>query len=124
VSENFLNEKEQDHKDLLLDKLENAKEKLWTNLENANEIFFSLNQATMDLNNVIQEINDWVKKIYKQKTEEINALPVSNLTHTMMTELHCYNQKFKKLKVRIPSDFDFSEIDKVNEVLVQFDEMP
>ena len=124
MSENFLNEKEQDHKDRLLDKLERAKEKLWTNLENANEIFSNLNQATVDLNEVVQEINDWVRKIHKQKTAEINTLPVSNLTHTMMTELHCYNQKFEKLKVRIPSGFDFSEIDKVNEILVQFDEMP
>lgn len=122
MNDTFLTEWEQNCKDRLFDDLERAKENLWTNLDNANEIFSSLNQAAVDLNNVIQEINDWIKKIHKQKTEQASASSVSNFT--MMTELHCYNQKFEKLKVRIPSDFDYSEIDKVNEILEQFDEMP
>ena len=119
----LLSDQQKAQKDRLLDRLELSKQKLWSNLESANEALQNVNQAALNVNETIQAINEWIKSVHKEKSQEFSNLP-NKLSHTMKTELYCYRQKFEKIKVEIPQAFDYSQVETVNEILVQFDEMP
>lgn len=120
----FLSDSKQREKNILLEKLCDSKSKMNDLIEKLNSTVDELDASLQEVNIVVQSINRLVKKIYDEKSQEIASLKESERNHTLLTDLHCYNYKFEKVKLKIPEKIHESDLDCVDLIADEFNEMP
>ena len=120
----FLSDSQQTEKNILLKKLCDSKSKMHDLIEKLNHTVDELDATLQEMNIVVQAINRLVKKIYDEKSSEIENSKELEKNHTLLTDLHCYNYKFEKVKLKLPEKIQESDLDCVDLIIDELDEMP